>query len=145
MRKSAVLALASILFAACVWALPARAAGDDSTSRRGLLKDNSLVFPPLCNCDRKLLNSPYRLVAGVSGPSLGMQRYCFNVQVLDTCDPTSKCCRGQGLSKVEFDVGEQGVWGQEAVPAGGGIGAASHPAMTQARAPGSCMGHWGTR
>ena len=105
-----MLALASVLFAACVWSMPARAAEDATSSRRALLKDASLLFPPLCNCDRKLLDSPYRLTVGASGPSLGMQRYCFNVQVLSTCDTTSKCCRGQGLSKLEFDVGERAGW-----------------------------------
>ncbi|PNH07766.1 Sulfated surface glycoprotein, partial [Tetrabaena socialis] len=67
----------------------------------------ALVFPPLCNCDRRPRSSPFRMALDLatSGPETGAQRYCFRVDNVGGCDPRLKCCNGQqGVEKVEFDI-----------------------------------------
>lgn len=71
---------------------------------RSLLQ-NPTPFPPLCNCDRNPLHSPYRLAYGSSSSSAAVNVMCYTV-TLYACDPKWKCCRGQDLHKAEFDVSE---------------------------------------
>ena len=65
----------------------------------------SLLFPPLCNCDRNLANSPYRL--SYSGQQIvgASTRFCFTT-FLTACDKSKYCCNDQPMYKAEFDVGE---------------------------------------
>ncbi|KAG2499820.1 hypothetical protein HYH03_002112 [Edaphochlamys debaryana] len=83
--------------------LQAKKRGPSSTSS----STSKLLFPPLCNCERTARKSPFRLALDdtTSGTEPGLRRYCFRVDDIGTCDPTSKCCDGkQGVQKVEFDV-----------------------------------------
>ena len=69
------------------------------------------AFPPNCSCDRNPTHSPYRLDLSTLPPSGGLNEYCFTITDTFPCDPTKKCCVGQGVEKVELDVGEyQWTW-----------------------------------
>lgn len=101
------LALAGFLLASC-WAAVASAQGGSRSLRAvgGTSPPPPLRFPPLCDCDRRLRNSPYRLVDGDTGvtpappASANFNYFCFVVDVLGTCNTASKCCQGQDLYKV---------------------------------------------